>query len=62
MAAGVKPGMSPAERAAKLAAYGPPGFGNDSDDDQDEDDTSFGIIPKNRLQPVEDERQNMTQF
>merc|ERR1712051_365280 len=50
--AGVKPGMSAEERAANLASAGPPLVGNDSDgedDLQDEDDTSYGIIPKNRL-------------
>lgn len=53
--AGVKPGMSAAERAASLASAGLPAVGsNDSDDDEDEDETSFGIIPKNRLQPDED--------
>ena len=49
--------MSTEERAASLASAGPPAFGGESDeDDQDEDDTSYGIIPKNRLEPVEDER------
>jgi len=42
--------MNAEERAATLASHGPPGFAGESDDDdQDEDDTSFGIIPKNRL-------------
>ena len=59
--AGVKPGMSAAERAANLANYGPPAVGRDDSDEEDEDkddgdDTSFGIIPKNRLQPDKDER------
>lgn len=60
--AGVKPGMTAAERAANLASYGPPGVGNDSDNDDDEDDTSYGIIPKNRLEPVKDERQELSDF
>ena len=51
--AGVKPGMSAEERAANLASAGPPLVGNDSDEEDDlqddEDDTSYGIIPKNRL-------------
>lgn len=64
--AGVKPGMSAAERAANLASYGPPSVGLESDEEEDdheeEDDTSFGIIPKNRLEPVEDEREKLNQF
>lgn len=58
--AGVKPGMTAAERAANLARHGPPAVGIESDEDDDEDDTSFGIIPKNRLEPIEDDRQKMT--
>ena len=55
--AGVKSGMSPAERAASLAAAGPPTVGDDSDeeieiDPRDEDDTSYGIISKNRLEEM----------
>ena len=49
--AGVKVGMSPAERAASLVSSGPPPVGSDSDEelmngDDGEDDTSYGIIPK----------------
>ena len=63
LSAGVKSGMSAEERAASLASAGPPAVGGESDEDeQEEDDVSYGIIPKNRLEPVEDERQNLTQF
>lgn len=58
--AGVTGGMTAAERAARLAKHGPPAVGIESDEDEgadeDEDDTSFGIIPKNRLEPIEDLR------
>lgn len=59
--AGVKKGMSAEDRAASLASAGPPAFAGESDEDEkEEDDISYGIIPKNRLEPVEDERQNLT--
>ena len=54
--------MSAEERASKLASAGPAIGGESDEDEQDEDDTSYGIIPKNRLEPVEDDRQNLTQF
>jgi hypothetical protein len=65
--AGVKPGMSAAERAANLANHGPPSVGivdsdEDDDDKDEEDDTSFGIIPKNRLEPVKDDREELNGF
>ena len=59
--AGVKPGMSAADRAANLAMFGPPSVGEDSDEDNEdsdeqEDDTSYGIVGKNSLEPVKDDR------
>ena len=61
--AGVRPGMNAEERAATLANAGPPGLAGESDDDDaDEDDTSFGIIPKNKLRPDEDKREKMNIF
>ena len=54
--------MTAAERAANLASYGPPSVGNDSDGDDDEDEISYGIVPKNRLEPVKDDRQSLTDF
>ena len=53
--------MNAEERAATLANAGPPGLTGDSEED-DEDDTSFGIIPKNKLKPDEDKREKMNIF
>jgi hypothetical protein len=56
--AGVKVGMTPAERAASLVSSGPPPVGTDSDEElMNEDDTSYGIIPKERLVKNEDKSQ-----
>lgn len=65
--AGVKPGMSAEERAASLAEFGPPKVGLDSDSEElsdNEEDTSFGIIPKGKLLPKveEDEREQLSGF
>ena len=63
VSAGVKPGMTAAERAANLASAGPPAIESDEDEqEEEEDDTSYGIIPKNHLEPDEDERQKLTGF